>query len=278
MKHSRPLLSFCTVLLFCVARLRAAEDIVIADFEGTNYGAWKTTGTAFGSGPARGALPGQMAVEGYSGRGLVNSFSGGDKSTGTLTSPAFKLERRYLSFLIGAGGYSNKTCMNLFVDGKTVRTATGPNVQSGGSERLQSGGWDVAEFLGREAVLQIVDQRTGGWGHINVDQIVQTDRAPAVERRNVTRELAITQRYLHFPVKNGVAKKNVEVRREGKANVYLPAKSRAQCIRAEGDSFLRRIFRGSCGPMLLHFVERAELSPAEIRELERALKQKKTKP
>ena len=70
----------------------------------------------------------------------------------------------------------------------------------------------------------------------------------------------------------------VKVRRAGKANVYVPAKSRAQCIRAEGDSFLRRIFRGSCGPMLLHFVERAELSPAEIRELERALKQKKTKP
>ena len=70
----------------------------------------------------------------------------------------------------------------------------------------------------------------------------------------------------------------VKVRREGKAHVYAPAKSRAQCIRAEGDSFLRRVFRGSCGPMLLHFVERADLSPAEIRELEHALKQKKPKP
>ena len=221
MKHTRCLLPLITALLGCAVRLRAAEDIVIADFEGTNYGAWKTTGTAFGTGPARGALLGQMAVEGFSGQGLVNSFAGGDKSTGTLTSPAFKIERRYLSFLTGGGGYSNETCMNLLVDGKTVRTATGPNIQSGGSERLQTSGWDAGEFIGREAVLQIVDQRTGGWGHICVDQIVQTERAPVMVRRDVTREIVISKRYLHFPVKNGAAKKNVEVRREGKVERFF---------------------------------------------------------
>ena len=221
MKHTRCLLPLIIALLCCAARLRAAEDIVIADFESTNYGAWKSTGTAFGNGPARGALPGQMAVEGFSGKGLINSFVGGDKSTGTLTSPAYKVERRYLSFLIGGGGYSNETCMNLLVYGQTVRTATGPNTQSGGSERLQPGGWDVGEFLGREAVLQIVDQRTGGWGHISVDQIVQTERAPVLVRRDVTREITINKRYLHFPVKNGAAKKNVEVRREGKVERFF---------------------------------------------------------
>src|SRR6185503_13537231 len=58
----------------------AAEkgDILFADFEGDNYASWKVEGKAFGSGPARGTLPGQMAVEGFSGKGLVNSFSGGD--------------------------------------------------------------------------------------------------------------------------------------------------------------------------------------------------------
>ena len=221
MKHLRCLLPLIPALLCCAVRLRAAEDIVVADFEGTNYGAWKSTGTAFGNGPARGALPGQMAVEGFSGKGLVNSFAGGDKSTGTLTSPSFKVERRYLSFLIGGGGYSNETCMNLLVNGQTVRTATGLNIQSGGSERLQTGGWDAGEFLGREAVLQIVDQRTGGWGHISVDQIVQTERAPVMVRREVTRDIPISKRYLHFPVKNGAAKKNVEVRREGKVERFF---------------------------------------------------------
>src|ERR1700726_1842582 len=82
-----------------------APDILIADFEGETYGDWKTTGDAFGSGPARGTLPGQMPVTGFLGKGLVNSFHGGDKSTGTLTSPAFKVERKFINFLVGGGKY-----------------------------------------------------------------------------------------------------------------------------------------------------------------------------
>ena len=51
-----------------------APDIVFADFEQETYTPWKVTGEAFGSGPARGSLPGQMAVGGFNGQGLVNSF------------------------------------------------------------------------------------------------------------------------------------------------------------------------------------------------------------
>lgn len=72
-----------------------------------------------------------------------------------------------------------------------------------------------------------------------------------------------------------VEKGIVKVKRAGKTNVYAPVKSRAQCVRAESDSFLQRVFRGAFGPMLLHFVEQADLTPEEIRELERVLKQKK---
>ena len=37
---------------------RAVEpDIVIADFEGKDFGAWKSEGDAFGPGPAAGAFP-----------------------------------------------------------------------------------------------------------------------------------------------------------------------------------------------------------------------------
>lgn len=72
-----------------------------------------------------------------------------------------------------------------------------------------------------------------------------------------------------------VEKGIVRVRRTGKSNVYAPARTREQCLRAESDSFLQRVFRGATGPMLLHFVERADLSPEEIRDLERLLKEKK---
>ena len=36
---------------------------------------------------------------------LVNSYLGGDRSTGTLTSPPFMIERRHFNFLIGAGNF-----------------------------------------------------------------------------------------------------------------------------------------------------------------------------
>lgn len=76
-----------------------------------------------------------------------------------------------------------------------------------------------------------------------------------------------------------LAEKGVlRVKREGKSNVYAPLKTRAQCIRAESQSFVRRVFGGAFGPMLLHFVEQADLTPQEICELERLLKQKKAKP
>jgi len=154
----------------------AGEDLLIADFEGSSYGGWKTSGEAFGPGPAQGTLPGQMAVSGFRGRGLVNSYFQGDRTTGTLTSPPIPLERRYIHFLVGGGKYPGTTCINLLVDGKVVRTATGPNDKGGGSEALAWASWDISEFQARKAVIQIVDQRTGGWGHINVDHLVQSNK------------------------------------------------------------------------------------------------------
>ena len=83
-------------------------DLLVADFEGADYGGWKTTGTAFGPGPAHGTLPNQMPVEGFRGRSLVNSFYHGDGTTGTLTSPPFRIERRYLNSSSAAGGIRDR--------------------------------------------------------------------------------------------------------------------------------------------------------------------------
>ncbi len=213
------LLPVAITLWGCANACAQRSDLVVEDFEGTNYGNWTVTGTAFGNGPAHGTLPNQMQVDGYQGKGLANSYNDGDGSMGTLTSPPFKIERRYLQFLIGGGGWEGKTCMNLMVVNKVVRTATGPNVDPGGSERLHPAQWDVSEFLGREAVLEIVDNATGGWGHISVDQIVQSDNrmnAPLLQY-DVSRDILIEKPYLNFPVKNGAPKRQVSVLVDGEA-------------------------------------------------------------
>ena len=204
------------VFLACFAATAKETDIVFADFEGKDYGDWKVTGDAFGTGPAQGTLSGQMKVTGFLGKGLVNSYHGGDKSTGTLTSPEFKISRKYVSFLIGGGGWEGKTCMNLLVDGNVVRTATGTNTQPGGSEALEVRFWDVSDLAGKTARIQIVDDATGGWGHINVDHVVLTDRRPALLLEQ-KREMTFEKRYLNFPVKNGAPKRRVAVMIDGNA-------------------------------------------------------------
>jgi sucrose-6-phosphate hydrolase SacC (GH32 family) len=169
-------LSACTLCLSLAAA--AAEDrpdILLADFEGEDYGAWTVEGEAFGKGPARGALPGQMEVGGYLGKGLVNSFAGGDGATGTLTSPEFTIERKRLNFLAGGGKHPEEVFLRLLVEGKPAAVATGAN-----SERLRWRSWNVTDHEGKKARIEIVDRHTGGWGHINADHFVQSDVEPRV--------------------------------------------------------------------------------------------------
>ena len=146
-------------------------DIVVADFEGTSYAPWVVAGEAFGARPARRALPGQQPVVGFRGHGFVDSFHGGDRTTGTLTSPELKIERNYINFLIGGGSFRYGTCMNLLVDGKVQRSAAGRQ-----AEVLYEVTWDVTEFIGKTVRLQIVDSIAAGWGHIMVDDIIQSDK------------------------------------------------------------------------------------------------------
>ena len=190
------------------------KDILIADFEGKTYGDWKVEGEAFGPGPARGTLDGQMNVSGFEGKALVNTYYKGDDTTGTLTSPPFKIQRKYINFLIGGGMHPGKACINLLLDGKVVRTASGPNDQPGGSEALNVAGWDVADLMGKKVSIKIVDQQKGGWGHINIDHIFQSNEK--VEEAEKDRTMRFTKRYLNMPVKHGAAKRLMDVLIDGK--------------------------------------------------------------
>jgi fructan beta-fructosidase len=187
--------SIC-LLLFC-AQLRAADDLLIEDFEGDSYGKWTVTGEAFGTAPAKGTLPGQMAVSGYRGDRLVNTFLGGDKSTGTATSPEFTIERSHLAFLIGGGPHKDTLGIHLVLGDETVRTSTGSE-----SEHLLWASWDVSELKGRKVRLRIFDNATEGWGHLCVDHIIQTDSPP--KPFELTRELDHYRRqsdYMNEPLR-----------------------------------------------------------------------------
>ena len=238
-------------------------------FESGSYGNWTTSGTAFGTAPATGTLPNQQTVTGFPGTHVVNSFNGGDASTGTLSSPTFTISKAHLNFLVGGGdhpyvadtvpfgtlpagqvfndfsgttygagwtatgsftnsgpsteslpnqlgpkaldtyapdgdpgtgiitspaftvtspyidlqtaggnhpwGQPNPTAVNLVIGGKVVATATGNNAPD-----LEWTNWDVSQYQGQQAQIQVVDQNDGstGWGHLMVGDIVFAN-APA---------------------------------------------------------------------------------------------------
>jgi len=140
---------------------------VLADFESTSYGNWKTAGEAFGSGPAHPA----GGITGFLGRGLVDSFGKADSDQGTLTSPEFKIDVDFISFLIGGGAHPDETGINLRLGGRAVRTATGNN-----SSQMQWKSWDVRKLRGATGQLEIFDHYSGNdWGHIFIDHIVMSN-------------------------------------------------------------------------------------------------------
>ena len=128
-----------------------------------------------------GTIGDQQAVSGYLGTKLVNTFLDHDQSTGTITSPTFTIDSDYIDLLVGGGNHpytanpapgSEPTAVNLVVDGNVVATATGQD-----NETLNWVAWNTASLQGQQAQIQIVDNNTGGWGHILVDHIVFSPEA-----------------------------------------------------------------------------------------------------
>ncbi|MDR3457160.1 MAG: BlaI/MecI/CopY family transcriptional regulator [Verrucomicrobiae bacterium] len=71
-----------------------------------------------------------------------------------------------------------------------------------------------------------------------------------------------------------VKKRALGFKKEGRAYLYEPLVAEQDCITAESQSFLDRVFDGALQPMLAHFVASRKLSPKEVAELKTLLKQK----
>lgn len=116
----------------------------------------------------------------YIGAKRVNTFetgsAPGDDRQGTLTSPEFPITKNFMSMLVGGGNRSADSgqilAAQLLINGSVVRSLAGDN-----SGILNWKGWDVSEFAGQNAQLRVVDQATGGWGHLTLDHVMLTDSA-----------------------------------------------------------------------------------------------------
>jgi fructan beta-fructosidase len=149
-----------------------ASGTMLFDFE-RGIDNWKLEGDAFVECPVEGG-----GILGSEGKRIISSAHNRSSSKGKITSPEFTITKKYINFLIGGGNYPDNECINLLIDGKVVRTQPGTD-----NSFLSWTGWDVSEFRGKNAQIEIVDNITEGKnifdrGYIYCDAIMLCDELP----------------------------------------------------------------------------------------------------
>lgn len=101
--------------------------------------------------------------------------------------------------------------------------------------------------------------------------------------QSVIEELAETQEWGVATIKtllNRLVTKGVlRFEKEGRAYLYSPTVTEAECCASEASSFLDRVFGGALSPFLAHFANSGKrLSSDDIAELEKILKRSRKKP
>lgn len=144
--------------------------IVFESWSRPDYAGWHVEGEAFGRGPLGINLQKNPPKEWRGAKSyrpeLRTDHPDLDGMTGRLISRPFRIGRRFIAFWINGGNFPTTACMNLVVDGKIVRSATGLE-----EERPRRAHFRVSEFEGKEAHLEIVDSEKAPWGQIGVGQI-----------------------------------------------------------------------------------------------------------
>jgi len=151
------------------------------DFESGDLNGWVATGDAFSTQPTYGDNPtarhrgqpsnhqGNYWIGGYENRHRPSDPPGqiqGDGPQGTLTSEPFTITKPTLSFLIGGGCDMNTERVELLVNGQVVLKATGHC-----TETMIRVKWNVSAYQGQMAQIRLIDASSGGWGHINFDDV-----------------------------------------------------------------------------------------------------------
>ena len=186
------LISLLTMCLFGIGGLvSAADDILIADFEHGKESQQNDSGEQWRFDGTTHVLDAeQLSISGLQGSRFLSSIASQkawesksikpgplvDLGTGRAGSPEFTIARKYIKFLICGGRYPGRACLNIVIDGTVVRSATGDF-----SAAMKAVAFDVSAYAGQSARIEVVDTIDHLWGHICVDNIIQTDQpAPQI--------------------------------------------------------------------------------------------------
>ncbi len=169
-------LSFLLVFLIVSCSSSKRPDIVFEDFESGNFGKWNKLGVAFDK-PSR---IDSVSKKIKNAQGTFFAFSnfegeGESRNQGKLVSKNFTIDRKYIRLLVAGGKHDTRECVNLIVNNKIVRVASGED-----DNIFRTVIWDVADLQGERAVIEIVDAMITEYTpnslpHVLVDNIVFSD-------------------------------------------------------------------------------------------------------
>ncbi len=207
-------------------------------FEKGDLSGWTPTGKAFQGQPVESdtiASRWRGQESGKQGRFFIGGYeiSKSDQAQGTLTSAKFKLQHPFASFLIAGGNQPSTRVDVLTVDAsgaeKVIGTAVGDR-----REQMRRVIVDLSDHVGKEVFVRLVDESSGGWGHLNFDdfRVHKTrPRFPGAEADDPT----------HHPLLHTL-KENKAVADESAASetlrrMHLPEGFSVDTIAAEPDVF-----------------------------------------
>jgi putative membrane-bound dehydrogenase-like protein len=161
------------------------------DFESGELRDWKATGDAFKGQPIDGDTVNRRRSDMRSqhvGSFWIGTYEVvGDKPQGTLTSRLFRVTYPYASFLI-AGGSQPSTRVEIVhaETGKPIYQISGDD-----TENLKPVVVDLTAHMGKDVFLRLVDENSGGWGHINFDDFRLHDTKPDLPERAAPQPLDV---------------------------------------------------------------------------------------
>ncbi|NYI05170.1 GH32 C-terminal domain-containing protein [Allostreptomyces psammosilenae] len=147
----------------------AATSLDNPGFETGDLTGWTATGTAFTQAVTDEPGWGWGCCFNHAGRYHLWGYrGGGDTAVGTLTSQTFTLGGTGVVSLLVSGG---RNIDHLYValttpTGTVLHKATGSE-----DEAYRRVIWDARAHLGQAVRITVVDDVSGGWGHINLDDI-----------------------------------------------------------------------------------------------------------
>lgn len=152
------------------------------DFETGDLQGWRVVEGDLGAQPTNKDDDRYGGNFGKQGKWFIGTYEVlGDGAQGELRSPVFTINAKQMALLVGGGDHPTETFVALVLaeGDKEIQRATGHNAEAM-SEVL----WDVSTYVGQKAYVRIVDHHSGGWGHINVDNIRElTDEEVAAAKR-----------------------------------------------------------------------------------------------